>query len=131
MVMIEVRVLHPGEESLLMRIAPGVFDNAVDVENSANFLRDPRHHLAVALDESVVVGFCSAVDYIHPDKPAEMWINEVGVAPSHRNRGVARKLLGALLEVAGNGGWLDATGGTERCTFVARAAYALRGCYAG
>jgi len=42
---------------------------------------DPRHHLVVAV-EHVVVGFCSAVDYIQPDKPPELWINEVGVAPT-------------------------------------------------
>jgi len=65
---IEIRVLHRGDEPLLARIAPGVFDNAVDVENSANFLRDPRHHLAVAVERGVVVVFYSAVDYIHPDK---------------------------------------------------------------
>src|SRR5258708_8254088 len=102
--MIEVRVLHRGDAPLLIRVAPDVFDNAVDIENSANFLRDPRHHLAIAVEEDVVVGFCSAVDYIHPDKPPELWINEVGVAPAHRNPAVATKLLAASLEVAPNPG---------------------------
>ena len=36
---------------------------------------------------------------MHPDKPAELWINEVGVAPSHRNRGIAKRLLSAVLNV--------------------------------
>ena len=41
----------------------------------------------VALDAGVVVGFVSAVLYVHPDKPSpELWINEVGVAPSHQRR---------------------------------------------
>src|SRR5713226_5591377 len=117
--MIEVRVLHRGDEPLLMRVAPGVFDNAVDVENTANFLRDPRHHLAVAVEEDVVVGFCSAVDYIHPDKRPELWINEVGVAPAHRNRGVATKLLRALLEVARNAGCRHAWVLTDRSNLPA------------
>ena len=125
--MIEVRVLHPGEESLLMRIAPGVFDNAVDVENSANFLRDPRHHLAVAVEEGMVVGFVSAIDYLHPDKPPELWINEVGVAPSHRNRGVARKLVRALLEVARNAGCRHAWVLTNRSNLAAMQLYASAG----
>ena len=125
--MIEVRVLHRGDEPLLMRVAQGVFDNAVDIENSANFLRDPRHHLAVAVEQSVVVGFCSGVDYIHPDKPPELWINEVGVAPSHRNRRVARKLVRALLDVARNAGCRHAWVLTDRSNSAAMRLYASAG----
>jgi aminoglycoside 6'-N-acetyltransferase I len=33
---------------------------------------------------------------VHPDKPAELWINEVGVAPSHQRRGIGRALLRAV-----------------------------------
>jgi ribosomal protein S18 acetylase RimI-like enzyme len=125
--MIEVRVLHRGDEPRLMRVASGVFDNAVDVENSANFLRDPRHHLAVAVEQDVVVGFCSAVDYIHPDKPPELLINEVGVAPAHRNRGVATKLLRALLEVGRNAACRHAWVLTDRSNSAAMRLYASAG----
>jgi len=124
---IEVRVLHSGDEPLLMRVAPGVFDNGVDADSSAKFLRDPRHHLAVAVEQGVVVGFCSAVDYIHPDKPPELWINEVGVAPSHRNRGVGRRLLRALLEVARNAGCRHAWVLTDRSNSAAMRLYASAG----
>jgi aminoglycoside 6'-N-acetyltransferase I len=73
-----------------------VFDHEVDPALSAEFLHDPRHHLVVALDGDTVVGFASGVHYVHPDKPAELWINEVGVAPSHQRRGVGQQLLRAL-----------------------------------
>jgi hypothetical protein len=42
-------------------------------------IHDPRHHLAVAVEANVIVGFASEVHYVHPDKPPELWINEVGV----------------------------------------------------
>jgi ribosomal protein S18 acetylase RimI-like enzyme len=93
---IDIRVLGPRDEDVLTRVAPGVFDHDVDPALSSEFLRDPRHHLAVALDGDTVVGFASGVHYVHPDKPAELWINEVGVAPSHQRRGLGRQLLGAL-----------------------------------
>lgn len=93
---IEIRVLGPNDEAVLTRVAPGVFDHDVDPALSAEFLRDPRHHLAVALEDGTVVGFASGVHYVHPDKPAELWINEVGVAPTHQRRGLGRQLLGAL-----------------------------------
>lgn len=81
---------------MLTRVAPGVFDHDVDPALTREFLRDARHHLAVALEGGSVVGFASAVHYVHPDKPAELWINEVGVAPSHQRRGLGRRLLRAL-----------------------------------
>ena len=104
---IEVRLLRAGDEPVLAAVAPDVFDDALDVAATAEFLRDPRHHLAVAIDDGAVVGFASAVVYVHPDKPRpELWINEVGVAPTHHRRGVGRDLLGALLDV----------GRRERCS---------------
>jgi aminoglycoside 6'-N-acetyltransferase I len=94
--MAEIRVLGPDDEAVLCRGAPGVFDHDVDPSLSAEFLRDSRHHLAVALEAGTVVGFASGVHYVHPDKPAELWINEVGVAPTHQRQGLGRKLLQAL-----------------------------------
>ncbi len=42
----------------------------------------------------------SGVDYIHPDKPRELWINEVGTASTHRGRGIGKKVVTALVEHA-------------------------------
>jgi len=53
----------------------------------------------VAVDAGLVVGPVPAASYLHPDKErAELWINEVGVAPTHRRRGLARQLLVCLFE---------------------------------
>ena len=42
----------------------------------------------------------SAVHYVHPDKlRPELWINEVGVAASHRRRGLGTRLLLAVFAV--------------------------------
>ena len=94
---IEVRLLRPDEQAVLDHVAPDVFDARIDARRTAEFLGDSRHHLAVAREGSLVVGFASAVHYVHPDKPAELWINEVGVAASHRRQGIARRLLEVLL----------------------------------
>ncbi|HEY4838371.1 MAG TPA: GNAT family N-acetyltransferase [Candidatus Acidoferrales bacterium] len=96
---IEVKVLRCGDEKVLMNVAAGVFDNPINPEFTREFLEDKRHHIAVAIDDGVVVGFASGVHYIHPDKPPELWINEVGVAPTHRRRGLGKAVMCALLEV--------------------------------
>ena len=96
--MTEIRILTAGEASLLDRVAPDVFDGPLDRRWTSEFLRDPRHHLAVAIDDGLVVGMASAVHYVHPDKAPELWINEVGVAEAHQRRGLAKRLLQTLFE---------------------------------
>ena len=91
-------ILGSGDDAVLASVAPGLFDNPVDPSLAKQFLADPRHHMAVAIEAGVVVAFASGVDYIHPDKPREFWINEVGVAPTHRGRGLGKAVLAALLE---------------------------------
>ena len=95
---VEIRILGPADKALLTRVAPEVFDHELDPALTEEFLRDSRHHLAAAIDGGTVVGFASAVHYVHPDKPPELWINEVGVAPSHRRQRLAQKLLEALFQ---------------------------------
>jgi len=95
-VSIEIRILRPDEGSVLENVAPEVFDHAVDPRLAAEFLADPRHHLVVALDGGRVVGMASGVHYVHPDKQPELWINEVGVAPSHQGQGAGTGLVRAL-----------------------------------
>jgi ribosomal protein S18 acetylase RimI-like enzyme len=96
-VSIVVRVLGSDEAHVLDHVAADVFDHAVDPRWCAEFFADPRHHLVVALDGEVVVGMASGVHYVHPDKPPELWINEVGVAPTHEGRGLGRRLVSTLV----------------------------------
>lgn len=72
-------------------------DGEVDPRWTAEFLADPRHHLAVALDADQVVGKVLALHRIHPDKAPQLWINEVGVAPSHQGMRLGCRLIEALL----------------------------------
>jgi len=96
---IAIKVLQCGDDHLLRNVTAGLFDNPIDPALTAEFLGDPRHHLAVAIVDHRVVGFASGVHYIHPDKPPQLWINEVAVSDAYRRRGLAKSLLGALLDV--------------------------------
>jgi ribosomal protein S18 acetylase RimI-like enzyme len=92
------RLISSKDARLLASPADGVFDHDVRPELCSQFLSDPRHHMAVAVEDSTLVGFASAVNYIHPDKPDELWINEVSVAEPYRRKGVAEALLRLLLQ---------------------------------
>ena len=96
--MLDVRILTAADIPVLDHVAPEVFDDHLQPALVAEFLRDDRHHLAVAIDQGEVVGFASGVHYVHPDKPPELWINEVGVAPAHQGQGLGRQLLHALFD---------------------------------
>ncbi len=122
-----IRMLGPGEAAVLDRVAPDVFDHDIDARWTAEFFADPRHHIAVALDEGRVVGFASGVHYVHPDKPAELFINEVGVAGTHQGRGIARRLMATLLDHARALGCVTAWVGTEQTNAAANRLYASAG----
>ncbi len=122
-----IKLLGPGDASVLQRIADDVFDFPIRIEWAREFLNDPRHHLAAAIDEGVVVGFASGVHYLHPDKPPELFVNEVGVAPSHQNRAIGTALLRALLDHAQTLGCTCAWVLTDDENAAARRMYAKAG----
>ena len=125
--MTAVRLLGPSDAAVLDRVVEGVFDNPIDPRWRAEFFADPRHHLAVAVDGDLVVGMASAVHYVHPDKPPELWVNEVGVAPAYRSRGIGRALLEALFQRGKELGCAEAWLGTEPENAAARRLYLAAG----
>ncbi|HYE95159.1 MAG TPA: GNAT family N-acetyltransferase [Rubricoccaceae bacterium] len=126
--MATVRLLGAEDAAILDHVAPDVFDHAVDPRWAADFFADPRHHLAVALDENgCVVGIASAFHYVHPDKPPALFVNEVGVAPTHQRQGIGKQLLAALFEHGRALGCTEAWLGTEVSNAAARALYAAAG----
>jgi aminoglycoside 6'-N-acetyltransferase I len=125
---IEIKVLGPQDAGVLANLAPDVFDDRIDVGRANEFLADRRHHLVVAVDDGQVVGFVSAVHYLHPDKPRpELWINEVGVAPTHQGRGLGTRLLRSVLAVAQDLGCAEAWVLTDRANTAAMRLYAAAG----
>jgi ribosomal protein S18 acetylase RimI-like enzyme len=124
---ITFRMLDPSEAKVLECVALGVFDHEINAQWTAEFFADSRHHLAVALEEQVVVGMASGVHYVHPDKPPELFVNEVGVAPTHQNRGIGRQVLQTLLRHGHSLGCKEAWLGTELSNTAARRMYAAAG----
>lgn len=124
---IVVRVLDPGDGDVLSRVAPDVFDHAIDARWSAEFLADPRHHLAVAIEAGRVVAMASGVHYVHPDKAPQLWVNEIGVAPPYHRQGLGRRVLDALLERGRTLGCEEAWVLTDRANAAACRLYASAG----
>jgi len=122
-----VRLLGPADAALLANPADDVFDAAIVPGLAEEFLADARHHIAAAIVDGRIVGFASGVHYIHPDKPAQMFINEVGVAGSWQRQGLGRAVMAALLDHARQLGCSEAWVLTDDDNMAARALYAASG----
>lgn len=118
-----VAKLDPDTARHLDRLHPEVFDNAIDPEQLQAFISDPRHLLFMAIVDDVVIGMASGVEYFHPDKRPQFWINEVGVAPEFQRRGIGRALVGHLIDAAKSRGCSEAWLGTEPDNDAANACY--------
>jgi GNAT superfamily N-acetyltransferase len=78
------------------------------------FLADPRHHLAVAIEQGVVIGFASGVHYVHPEKAPQLWIDEISVVPEYRRQGVGKTPLRLLFDIVRTHGCTEAWVLTDR-----------------
>jgi ribosomal protein S18 acetylase RimI-like enzyme len=121
--MIEIRMLRPGEEAVLEKVAPGVFDEPVRSDLARRFLATPNYRIFVALDGDLVVGMATGFTHFHPDKDEEFFVNELSTGDDFRRQGIGERLLRALLAEAKAMGCADAWLGTEDHNAPALALY--------
>ena len=124
---VDIRLLGRDDASVLNRRAEGVFDKPISPELAAEFLGDSRHHIVVGIEDGIVVGMATGVHYVHPDKPAQLFINEVGVSSSHRRQGIGRKMVERLVRHAAELGCTEAWVLTDRGNAAATRLYESAG----
>lgn len=118
-----VERLGQGRSSLMRSVGHDVFDGPVDADRLTAYLQSPGHLMVVALDGAQVVGQCAGVVHRHPDKPTELYIDEVGTASTHRRQGIARAMLDELVAWGRDQGCEEAWVGTEPDNAAARGLY--------
>lgn len=104
-------------------VDPGVFDESLTPDLLAPYLADANHWLLLAWAAGRVIGKCSAIVHLRPDKPSELYIDEIDVAPPHRGRGLGKALISHMLETAAAAGVAECWVGTESENEPARALY--------
>src|SRR5215510_8952029 len=122
-----IRQVKSGDEALFDRVADDVFDVAVDRQRLAAYLASPGHLMLVALLDGAVVAQVAAVIHRHPDKPTELYIDEVGVTPALQRQGIARRMVAEMFTLGKALGCEEAWVGTEPDNVAARALYESRG----
>lgn len=118
-----VRRIGPSDESVFQKIAPDVFDEAIDPARLKAYLAEPGHLMVFAFDGETVVGQCAGVIHRHPDKPTELYVDEVGTASTHLRQGVATAMIAEMFRWARELGCTEAWLGTELDNEPANALY--------
>lgn len=83
--------------ALLARVAEDVFDDTIDPAHVAAYVAAGDHALYVAVRDGVVIGQARAVLHRQPDSGADIYIDNLGVAPDAKRQGVATALVDALV----------------------------------
>jgi ribosomal protein S18 acetylase RimI-like enzyme len=124
---LEIRHIKPGDAALFGRVAADVFDAPIDAARLAAYLAEPGHHMLVALHGGEVVAQVAAVIHRHPDKPTELYIDEVGVTPARQRQGIARRMVAEMFALGKALGCEEAWVGTESDNAAACALYESHG----
>jgi ribosomal protein S18 acetylase RimI-like enzyme len=124
---IEIKRLTERDAAILDHVAADVFDEPVDPKRLAAYLAAPGHLMIVALANGEVVAQVAAVIHRHPDKPTELYIDEVGVTPGLQRRGLAGRVLDEMFTLGKTLGCEEAWVGTEHDNHPARGLYESRG----
>lgn len=118
-----VRRMKAGDETAFQSIATDVFDEPIDAERLDAYLREPGHIMVLAFEGDLAVGQCAGVIHRHPDKPTELYVDEVGTASTHLRRGIARMMMDELFAWGRELGCTEAWLGTETDNEPAKALY--------
>lgn len=109
---VEIVRVDASNRRVLENVAD-VFDEAINFAFVDAYLAAPNHIMLVAIDEGLVVGQIRGVVHVHPDRLAELYVDNVGVDDAYQRRGIATGLLAELREVAGAMGAEDMWVATE------------------
>jgi aminoglycoside 3-N-acetyltransferase I len=122
-----MRIERIADAAAVLRAAD-LFDSPPMTAATERFLADPTHHLLIAYDTGDrAVGMISGVEMTHPDKGTEMFIYELGVAPTARLQGVATELVRQLASLARERGCYGMWVGTEPDNAAGQATYRKAG----
>ena len=119
----EVHLITARNAHLLDTVADGVFEQPLSAGLLARYCADPAQALFVAVLDGLVVGQLKSALHRHPEKPANLFIEELSTAPELRRRGIASMLIDAAIAHAATEGCAELWLATEPENDAANALY--------
>ena len=112
---------------ILGQVAEDVFDDDIDPTRLSAYLRSSERLLVVAVADKRVIGQVAAYIHLHPDRAADLYIDNLGVTPAFQRRGIARRLVDEVFAWGKTLGCGQAWIVTETDNDAARALYEKHG----
>ncbi|HEY2750683.1 GNAT family N-acetyltransferase [Phenylobacterium sp.] len=122
----EIRVLGPGDEDLLVRAVALTDEGPLPHERATAHLADANLVNLVALEGGEAVGFVYG-HILQRFEAVSFFIYSVDVAESHRRRGIGKAMLAALRDLGREGRWDEMFVFTNVSNAAAMALYAGSG----
>ena len=119
--------ITPQSAHLLDRVAPGTFDHAIEPTRLGRYLANPANWMCIAMEGDLVVSMCMCVVHDHPDKPSELFLDEIGTGDDWRRKGAAWALMQKVFERAEAEGIEEIWLATEPDNLPARSLYEATG----
>ncbi|AVX02567.1 aminoglycoside 6'-N-acetyltransferase [Maritalea myrionectae] len=94
----DIHIITRANMNLLDAVAPDVFDHPIQPALLAEFCDQPGHFMAVAERDHLVVGQIRAMLHYNPDEPPILYIDNLGVTPNQKRKGIATALFAAALD---------------------------------
>ena len=124
---LEIFEITFDNREFMNNVADDLFDEPVRPELLDVFLKEPSHWLVVAILDGQVIGKSTAIVHKRPDKPDELYLDEIDVVPQYRRLGIAKKILDHMLELADDRDCEECWLGTEKDNIAARKLYESNG----
>ena len=93
---IEIIQLSESNMDVLNNYDEDIFDEKIDTYRLTTMLKERNNILLVAVNEGVVIGQVLGVIHRHPDKPTELYIDDLGVSEKFQRCGIATRLIEQL-----------------------------------
>jgi ribosomal protein S18 acetylase RimI-like enzyme len=122
----EIRILAPGDEDLLVRAVELADEGPLTAERAAALLAEPDLVNVAALDAGEPVGFVYGY-VLRRYEAVSFFIYSVDVAETHQRRGIAKAMLAALSDLGKAGRWDEMFVFTNAGNAPAMALYAAAG----
>lgn len=121
----DIQIERIGKDNayLLEQVDADVFDHEISADCLADYLSDPNCVMFLALAGKLVVGHMRAMIHHHPDRAAELYLDNLGVAPAFQRRGIATRLFAEVARVGKERGCREVWLGTEPDNEPAKAFY--------
>ncbi|MBI5294254.1 MAG: GNAT family N-acetyltransferase [Chloroflexi bacterium] len=95
----EIIQLNESNMDILDHYDEDIFDEKIVPHRLSALVREPSQIMLVAVSEGLVVGQVLAVIHKHPDKPTELYIDDLAVSEKVQRRGIATRLLEELFMI--------------------------------